>query len=186
MFNEEQKKEMLALARSAIREKMEKDKILKKNPDELGQYLKEKGCVFVTLTLNGNLRGCIGHLTATKSLYMDIIENALGAAFDDPRFMPLQSYELEKIKIEISVLSAPRKIDYKDAGDLLKKLTPLKDGVILSKGLNKATYLPQVWESLSGKEAFLASLCMKAGLDPDAWRSGKLTVETYTVEKMEE
>ena len=186
MFDEQQKKEMLALARSAIKNRLEKGKAPKINPDDLGQYLKEKGCVFVTITLNGNLRGCIGHLTATKALYRDIIENAVSAAFDDPRFMPLQPYELDKIKIEISVLSAPQKLDYKDSSDLLNKLTPLKDGVILSKGLYKATYLPQVWESLSDKEAFLSSLCMKAGLDPDAWHKSDLMVETYTVEKMEE
>lgn len=177
---------MLELARAAIKTELEKGKSLKPNPDSMAEYLKEKAGVFVTLTLNGNLRGCIGHLTATKALYKDIIENAVNAALDDPRFMPLQQHELEKIKIEVSVLSAPQKLDYRDTDDLLKKITPLKDGVILSKGFYKATYLPQVWEDLSGKEAFLSSLCMKAGLNPEEWKTGSLKVETYSVEKMEE
>lgn len=177
---------MLELARAAIKSFLKTGKPLKADPEKIDPALKNIGCVFVTLTINGQLRGCIGHLSATKALYKDIIENAAAAAFDDPRFEPLDPSELDLIRIEISVLSAPHNLEYKDASDLLKKLTPLKDGVILSKGYYKATYLPQVWEDLKDKEDFLSSLCMKAGLDPLAWKNDHLKVELYGAEKFGE
>ena len=113
-----------------------------------------------------------------------MIDNAHNAAFQDPRFSPLEKSELEKIKIEISVLSIPKKMIFKDSNDLLNKLTK-KEGVIIKKGFYSATYLPQVWKEVNGKEEFLSSLCVKAGLNEDAWKD-KIEVFTYHVEIVKE
>jgi|WetSurMetagenome_2_1015567.scaffolds.fasta_scaffold103983_2 uncharacterized protein len=186
MFDDPQKKEMLSLAREAIRSHLETGKTPRMEAKKIATYLKKQGCVFVTITMNGQLRGCIGHLTSIMPLYKDIVENAVSAAFHDPRFMALQPDELERIKIEISVLGTPEKISYSDSADLLSKIVPLRDGVTISKGFHKATYLPQVWEELTDKEAFMCSLCIKAGLNPYTWKDGKLDIETYRVEEFEE
>lgn len=186
MYSGKQQKYLLGLARQAIEHFLNTGKELTVDENELNNTLKEDRGVFVTLNINNNLRGCIGHIMPVQALYKDVIENAISAAFHDPRFQPLNDDELDDIKIEISVLSVPKKLEYKNADDLLKKLTPLKDGVILKKGYNQATYLPQVWEGLPEKEQFLSSLCMKAGLSPDEWQNGELEIETYTVENFEE
>jgi len=147
------------------------------------KYSKKEAC-FVTLTKNGNLRGCIGSLVARQELWRDIIENAINAAFNDPRFPHLESSELDNIKIEVSVLTKPRKITYKDVEDLKKKIKG--KGVIISYGFHRATYLPQVWNEISDEEYFLSSLCAKAGLEPNLWKSKKLDVEIYDVKKFSE
>lgn len=145
--------------------------------------LKEKRGTFVTLhTKDGQLRGCIGHIEPVQEIYKDVIENALAAAFDDSRFLPLKKEEMGDIEIEISVLTNPEPLNYTSADDLLNKLQPLRDGVIIEKGRFGATYLPQVWEDLSDKAEFLSSLCLKAGLPADEWRSGQLKVLTYQAE----
>jgi len=144
--------------------------------------LKEKRGTFVTLQKYGELRGCIGHIEPVQEIYKDVIENTLSAAFDDPRFEPLTQHELKDIDIEISVLTNPEKFEYNSIDDLLAKLRPHIDGVIIKKGKNGATYLPQVWEELSGKKQFLSSLCLKAGLEESEWKKGTLEVETYQAE----
>lgn len=146
----------------------------------------ERRGTFVTLTRNGQLRGCIGHITAQAPLIESVRENALSAAFRDPRFRPLSADELDRIAIEVSVLTEPQPLTYTSAADLLAKLRPGVDGVILKKGYHQATFLPQVWEQLPRKEEFLAHLCMKAGLDPEAWRKGGLEVLIYQVQAFEE
>jgi len=154
--------------------------------DQVSEALCEKRACFVTLTIRGQLRGCIGHLEAIQPLYKDVMENASAAAFGDPRFPPLEKGELEGLRIEISVLTPPKPLAYKGAGDLVRKLHPGKDGVILGKGANKATFLPQVWDEIRNPEDFLSHLSAKAGLAPDAWRKGDLSVEIYGVEAFEE
>jgi len=144
--------------------------------------LKEERGTFVTLSKHGELCGCIGHNEPILPVYLDVIDNALASAFHDPRFSPLDQKELSEINIEISVLTPPQKLDYNSSTDLLNKLKPLQDGVILKKGSYSATYLPQVWEDLKGKEEFLSSLCTKAGLASDEWRGGKLEVFIYQAE----
>ena len=186
MYTNEQKKFLLDLARRAIENRLYTGKTLRIDEDEVDTELKEDRGVFVTLTINGNLKGCIGHIIPVQPLYEDVIENAISAAFNDPRFNPLSKDALDQIKIEISVLSLPKKLDYNDSRNLLEKLTPLKDGVIIKKDYQQATYLPQVWEDLSDKSLFLTSLCSKAGLHSDEWKKGELEIETYTVEKFEE
>ncbi len=149
-------------------------------------WLKEKRGVFVTLQKNGALRGCIGTLEPDKTLLEGVQENACHAAFDDTRFSPVTREELEDIQIEISLLSVPEKLHYSDAQDLLTRIVPFQDGVIVQKGYHRATFLPQVWEQLPDPEAFLTHLCLKAGLDAHAWQTGDLTLSTYQVQSFTE
>lgn len=174
--------ELLKLAREAIISELE-GKELEIDENIKKKYSKKQAC-FVTLTINRGLRGCIGSLEARQELWKDIIENARNAAFRDPRFPILNENELKKIKIEISVLSIPKKITYKTEDELKKKI--MKKGVVLKKGWNSATYLPQVWAELGEFEEFISSLCVKAGLSSDSWKNLDLEVLVYDVEKIEE
>ena len=154
--------------------------------DNLDPELKENRSTFVTLSIDGRLRGCIGHLEAIQTVYLDVIDNTLGAALSDNRFLPLTKEELEKIKIEISVLTLPDKIIYSSVSDLLSKIEINRYGVIIEKNGHEATYLPQVWMEISNKEDFLSSLCHKAGLSSEEWKKGDLNVWTYEVEAFAE
>lgn len=188
MFNlsENDKKFLLKIARKTIINKTTKNILTEEEIKNLSNSLKEKRGCFVTLNKNHQLRGCIGYILPIKPLYEAVIDNAYNAAFGDPRFPPVNESEIENIKIEISVLTVPEKLYYKDTTDLLNKLKPNIDGVIIKKGTRSATFLPQVWEQLPRKEEFLAHLCMKAGLSPDEWTKNSLEVEIYKVELFEE
>jgi AmmeMemoRadiSam system protein A len=140
----------------------------------------------VTLSQKGALRGCIGSLASTEPLAENVRHNAINAAFQDPRFPPLDSEELDQIAIEVSVLSPPAAVAYDDADDLLSRLRPGIDGVILRKGAASATFLPQVWKQLPRCQDFLSHLCLKAGLPARAWHDDNLQVETYQVQSFEE
>lgn len=142
--------------------------------------------VFVTLKIEDQLRGCIGSLTGHEPIWKGVRTHAVNAGFCDPRFPSLTAQELEKVRIEISVLTEPRPLAYKDSNELVTSLHPHEDGVILRKGQACATFLPQVWEQLPEPAAFLSHLCMKAGLTADAWRSTPLEVEIYKVQYFEE
>ena len=141
---------------------------------------------FVTLKHKGRLRGCIGSLSASDPLAEGVRRNAINAAFHDPRFSPLTEKELGQVEIEVSVLTEPQPLLFSDPEDLLRKLRPNVDGLIIRQGHASATFLPQVWEQLSKKEDFLGHLCLKAGLPRDAWKRGKLEVSTYQVQYFEE
>jgi AmmeMemoRadiSam system protein A len=141
---------------------------------------------FVTLTMAGQLRGCIGHLTGIAAVVDSVRQNAVSAGFHDPRFAPLTAVELEDVEIEISILTEPRPLDYADAEDLIRRLRPQVDGVIIGHRGASATFLPQVWQQLPAPEAFLSHLCMKAGLSAERWRGGDLEVSTYQVQPFEE
>lgn len=142
--------------------------------------------VFVTLKLGTNLRGCIGSLEGYTPLRKEVRRNALKAAFEDPRFSALGVDELERIHIEVSILTPPQNLNYDDADDLVQKLQPGIDGVILKKGMSGATFLPQVWDQLAKPEEFLDHLCLKAGLSKKKWRTGSLEIQTYQVQSFEE
>lgn len=177
-------KYLFSVARNAIAEKLDlKIEKLERPKDDV---LSEKRGVFVTLEIERNLRGCIGNIEAVYELEEGVRQNAVNAAFDDPRFPSLSKEEFPELEIEISILTVPKRLEYKNSEDLLKKLTPLKDGVILREGPYGATYLPQVWEQLRDKEAFLGSLCRKAGLEFDEWKDGLLEVYTYQAEVFKE
>jgi MEMO1 family protein len=141
---------------------------------------------FVTLKIDGRLRGCIGHLAPSETVADGVRRNAVNAAFHDPRFRPLTAGELDAVRIEVSLLTAPVPLAYTDAEDLVRRLRPGVDGVILGRGGRRATFLPQVWDQLPLPEDFLNRLCIKAGLAADAWRSGRLDVATYQVRYFEE
>jgi len=163
-------KELLKLARDAIKCKLEnKDLVVSENIKK--KYAEHQAC-FVSLSINNKLRGCIGTLEAKKELYKDVIDNSIHAAFSDPRFPPLKNSELANIKIEISILSIPRKLDWTDEKDLLKKINK-KMGIILKKGFYSSTFLPQVWEQLPDKVDFLENLSIKAGLSKDSWKDSE-------------
>ncbi len=185
-LNEEQGQILLKLARQTIEEKLEKHSI-KVDPDSMmDSALNEKRGTFVTLTINNQLRGCIGNLDATDSILNGIERNAINAAFHDPRFPPLKDDELNRVDIEVSILTEPQPLEYQDSQDLLSKLRVNVDGVILRKGSASATFLPQVWEQLPQPEKFLSHLCTKAGLPADEWKKGNLDILTYQVQCFEE
>ncbi|MBU1713766.1 MAG: AmmeMemoRadiSam system protein B [Proteobacteria bacterium] len=141
---------------------------------------------FVTLKIHDQLRGCIGNLDASEPITEGVRRNAINAAFNDYRFSPLTAKEFDKVEIEISILSEPKPLEYIDSSDLINKLRPNVDGVIIRKGRASATFLPQVWEQLSSPEEFLSHLCAKAGLSSDSWKKSKLEVLTYNVQYFEE
>jgi AmmeMemoRadiSam system protein A len=120
-----------------------------------------------------------------KELYKDVIENAINAAFYDPRFAKLTKKEFKTIKIEISVLGIPTKLNYSSEKELLDKLNKNKPGIIIKKGYHQATFLPQVWEELATAELFLSELCLKAGLNSKEWKDN-IDIEIYDVEKFKE
>jgi AmmeMemoRadiSam system protein A len=141
---------------------------------------------FVTLKIRGQLRGCIGNLTPEGSVLEGVKRNAVNAAFHDPRFSSISAAELDRTQIEVSILTEPIPLAYRDSQDLIQKLRVNVDGVIIRKGHASATFLPQVWEQLPRPENFLSHLCMKAGLPADAWKDSKLEVLTYQVQYFEE
>lgn len=145
-------------------------------------WLREHRASFVTLTLEGQLRGCIGSLLPHRPLAEDIMHNARASAFQDPRFAPLTRGEFERIGVEVSLLSLPKRMQFSDHADLVSKLQPGIDGVIVEHGNRRSTFLPQVWEQLQDAEAFLAHLKAKAGLAPQ-FPSEQCVIKRYSVLK---
>lgn len=182
----EERRILLRLAREAIREALSDTSVHEVSLEGLPPRLRENGAAFVTLTLGGQLRGCIGSLSAHRPLAVDVQRHAVDAAFDDPRFPPLTDSEFPLLRIEISVLTEPQPLPFVDSDDLLQRLRPGVDGVILERGWNRGTFLPQVWEQLPEPKAFLSHLCQKAGLPSSAWRWPDIRVSVYQVEKFTE
>jgi hypothetical protein len=148
-------------------------------------WLNKPGATFVTLTLQGQLRGCIGSLEAHRSLAEDVSRNAVAAAFHDPRFPPLTAEEFPDIAIEVSLLTPAEPLYFRDEQDALRQLRPNRDGVIFEYGHYRSTFLPQVWKNLPQPRDFLAMLKRKAGLPDDFWADG-IKLSRYTVEKWRE
>ena len=181
---------LVKLARQTLMERFGKQ-IPQGKIDSLNTALKDPcfqiSCgTFVTLKIKGQLRGCIGNLTSNDSLISGVRRNAINAAFHDPRFAPLRASELDRVEIEISILTEPKPMNYRDAADLLSKLRSGVDGVTVRLGHASATFLPQVWEQLPQPQDFLAHLCMKAGLAADAWKMSRIEISTYQVQYFEE
>jgi AmmeMemoRadiSam system protein A len=177
---------LLDLARNTLEQYLKTGKKPKANESKLTPALKKvQGC-FVTLNKNHELRGCIGHILPQEELYKAVMDNAINAAVNDPRFNPVEYKELKDIKIEISVLTVPQELKFSSGEDLKKKLRPMVDGVVLKQGWHQSTYLPQVWEMLPDKEEFLSSLCLKGGMDPNCWNTTKTEVQTYQAFVFEE
>lgn len=150
------------------------------------ESLQQQCGTFVTLKINGALRGCIGNIEADGTIVDSIERNALSAAFHDHRFKPLKAEELARVEIDISILSSPEPLDYRDGDDLISKLRPLVDGVILRHGRSSATFLPQVWSQLPDPVIFLEHLCQKAGLSPSLWQKEHPDIYIYQVQCCEE
>jgi len=178
MLNKSEKKKLIDLARSSI---MGFDI----DTSEISDKLKKPSGVFVTLTKNGLLRGCVGYIEPTLPMYKAAAECAYKAAYCDFRFPPVQKDEIKSLNIEISILSKPKRLVYNSSNKLLQKLNASL-GVIVKKGPCQATFLPQVWEDLPNKKVFLSNLCLKAGLAPNFWECGDLEVLTYAVDKFSE
>ena len=177
---------LLETARNAIRQKLQKEQLIPLDLEKYPLRLLEKGACFITLRKKGVLRGCVGSIEAIQPLIQDVRDRAVAAAFQDYRFSPLTFPELEEIQIEISRLTTPSRLEYSTLDDLIRKLQPEVDGVILRYQSRRATFLPQVWEQLPTPELFLSRLCLKMGLDESIWKQGVLQVETYQVEKFQE
>lgn len=177
---------LLKIAKSAILSKfddnyvLDEATLLKEYP-----YLKNDGAVFVTLKYDNDLRGCIGSIIAHRTLFDDLVHNAASAGFSDPRFAPLSAEELSHLRLEVSVLSEPKILEYKDYADLLQKVQPNIDGLILQHGVYQGTFLPQVWEELATPELFLEHLSMKAGANPSIYNEHP-TIYRYGVEHIED
>jgi len=185
-LSSEERQTLLVLAREAIQESLSGKPRLALDISTLPARLQEPGATFVTLTIKGDLRGCIGTLAARQSLAEDVREHAAAAATQDFRFPPLKLDELPLIKIEISRLTEPKDLDYQSPQDLVSRLRPNIDGVTLNDGFHRATFLPQVWSKLPDPEEFLDHLCQKMGVNADSWRTHPLKVQTYQVEEFQE
>ncbi len=182
----EQRSVLLQLAREAVERAASGQPGPTPRLEDLPEALCAPRATFVTLTRNGDLRGCIGALQAGLPLAQDVVVHARAAATEDFRFYPVRPEETSGIEIEISILSEPAPLEYRDGDDLIARLRPGIDGVILSSGLHRATFLPQVWEKVSHASHFLDLLCEKAGLAPRAWLTAHPDILTYQVESFHE
>jgi len=189
-FSAQQGRALVRLARRTLNEKlgrpMDKSQVRALDTALADPEFETRCGTFVTLTIKGRLRGCIGSLEPDDAIREGVRENALNAAFHDPRFPPVTNRELDKIDIEVSILTRPRVLAYTDGKDLAVKLRCGTDGVIIRKGYARATFLPQVWDQLPRPEDFLGHLCSKAGLAANAWQAADLEVLTYQVQYFHE
>lgn len=174
-FTIEQKKLLIRLARESIEERLFKKKKSLNINTKKDPVLKSKCGAFVTLTIEDQLRGCIGYITSTSPLYKTIQDAAIGAAFNDPRFYPLIETEYEQIEVEISVLSEP--FPMKNYDDIIVGL----HGLILEEAGQRGLLLPQVpIEHNMNKEQFLNAICRKTGVPQNLWREKKLNISLFT------
>jgi len=178
-YTPEQQKEMLVVAANSISFGLENHRQPDIDVHLYPAYMREQRATFVTLEIHGRLRGCIGSLIAYRPLVADVSSNAFSAAFNDPRFNPLSETEYDKLDVHISVLSPPQDIEFDSEQSLLDQITPGIDGLIISDGSYRATYLPSVWEALPDKQLFLSELKQKAGLGKNYW-SNTLEAQKYT------
>ena len=148
-------------------------------------WLQEQAACFVTLTRQGQLRGCIGTIEAHRSLLDDIKHNAKAAAFKDTRFSPLTSDEFDDTEIEVSLLSPMQELVFTNEQEALVQLQSGVDGIVFEFGHYRSTFLPQVWEQLPDVDMFMQHLKQKAGLTPDFW-ADQVKLFQYTVSKWKE
>jgi len=182
MLEDHERETLLQVAADSIRHGLDTGKALKVNVTDYPSALQQPAASFVTLTIQHQLRGCIGRLQATRPLVEDVAQNAYSAAFEDSRFSPLSAAEFEQLEYHISILNPAETIEFASEADLLQQLRPGVDGLILEDGGRRATFLPSVWDSLPQAADFLRHLKMKAGLAPDYW-SDTLRAQRYTVEE---
>ncbi|MDO9099630.1 MAG: AmmeMemoRadiSam system protein A [Caldisericota bacterium] len=187
MMSDTERRMLLRLARESIRCRLLDVRLRPPERESPGdEHLWEPRGVFVTLTIQGELRGCIGTILPVSPLIEAVIRNAQAAAFEDPRFEPLEEGELADVNIELSLLSVPLEQEFSSVAELRAALQKEKPGVILRRGLLQATFLPQVWEELPEAEGFLTALMRKGGLPYDSLERKDCHVATYTAEAFSE
>lgn len=186
MISEEEGDFLVKLARKSIENYVREGKITKV-PDDVNPILREERGVFVTLHRNGDLRGCIGYPEPVKPLAQAVVEVAVSAATQDPRFPPVTIAELDQIQVEVSVLTKPELIEVQKPSQYLEKIEVGRDGLIIEMGMYRGLLLPQVpvewkWDI----EDFLANTCMKAGLSPDCWLQEGARIYSFQSQIFEE
>lgn len=179
IISTEEQEILLDVARQSIRYTLEYGDQIPLVVDDYPERLREKRATFVTLHLDGELRGCIGSLEAYQPLVLDVARNAHAAAFTDPRFLPVTAAEFKCLEIHISILNPAQEMQFDSQKDLIGQLRPGSDGLILQEGNHKGTFLPDVWEQLPEPERFFAHLKLKTGLPLNYW-SPSLRVWRYT------
>ncbi len=176
MFDKSREQTLLHVARAAIA------KELGFLSDDLPRpaWMEEPGATFITLTLHGRLRGCIGSLEANKPLIDDVRQNAVAAAFQDPRFQPLTLDEFADVIIDVALLTKPERIRFSSEEDAASQLNPGLDGATLEYGDSRASFLPHAWADSPDPQVFLALLKEQAGLADDFW-SDNIKLSHFTV-----
>ena len=179
MFTPEEHRTLFRIARGIVRAAL--DAAPFEFPSDLTQSLTRPSGVFVTLELDGDLRGCIGTVMPVDPLYLAVGHNALNAAFRDPRFPPLTVEEFESVRFEISIMSIPEPVhDF-------ETITVGRDGLIVRKDGWAGLLLPQVAQEYGWtREEYLCHTCLKAGLPADAWKRPGLKAEKFTAEVLSE
>lgn len=185
-LNESEQAILLTIARQALEKAVRGEPLPEIKLENLPPALQDPGASFVTLTIDSRLRGCIGTLDAYQPLAKDVQEHAAAAALEDSRFPKVQPAELPYIHIEVSALTPRTPLQYDSPQELVTKLRPNVDGVILQDGMRKATFLPQVWEKVSNPEEFLSHLCLKMGAPGNIWCYKPLKVYIYQVQEFQE
>jgi len=184
-YTPDDRRYLLAIARGSMTHAVRTGLPLTPDTDSLNPALRAIRASFVTLHRDGALRGCTGSLEAVQPLALDVARTACSTALSDPRFYPVTAAELDDINIEISVLSPLTAMSIRDEADLLEQLIPEVDGLVLTAGPRRATFLPKVWEQLPAPKAFVTALKRKAGLPDDFW-SAAVAVYRYHTETFAE
>jgi hypothetical protein len=168
-LTDEERRTLIDVAQKSIERGVSVGQGLQVDPVEYSPALQATKSSFVTLKIDGQLRGCMGSLVARESLVVDVARHAFSAGFLDPRFPPLGLFELDRLQVSISILEPPEILPFTSEADLLERIRPGIDGLILSEGKQRGTLLPSVWEGVSGPQEFLQHLKKKAGLPADYW-----------------
>ncbi len=183
MISKQHGQQLKQLAHQSIEHGISKGTRLITDANDYPEALSHWGASFVTLEINQQLRGCIGTLEPWRPLFDDIANNAFSAAFEDPRFPPLNQSEFEQTEISLSVLGKPEAINCHDEAELIDQLVVGHDGLILELGAQRATFLPSVWEQLPDPQEFLFHLKQKAGLSGNHW-SDELRFFRYGTQRL--
>jgi uncharacterized protein len=178
-----QRLELLELARASIEAALQHGELVPYPSIRTDPELERFGASFVTLLIGNDLRGCCGTIDATRPLTQDVWNNAWASAFADPRFPPLAAEEWPQTRVQISVLSEPQRCDVRSEAELIERLRPGIDGLILQFGAKRSTFLPAVWEQLPEPPQFVRHLKMKAGWPLDFWppdmQAWRYTTESF-------
>jgi len=181
-LGEEERRVLRSIASESIRKGLDEAKPLDPDPGDFSPALQELGAAFVTLKIDGQLRGCVGSFEARVPLVQDVARNAYAAAFRDHRFPPLSHAEYPGLELHVSILTPLEPFAVRDRQDLLERIRPGMDGLLLEDAPHRSIFLPQVWESLPAPEDFLGELLLKAGLPRNHW-SDSLRFFRYRVEE---